>query len=135
MNAMAMKTAQALAVLIGCGGVACGVGSAFHWTLPQAFTMAASLALVACWALRLRAGDGSGLLARPAVGVAAILALLVLAWAAFVLNPTGGLPWMPPIGHPLHVRMPRFLSMIVALLPAAPYAAYVLVALIPHREA
>ena len=133
MDATVAKTARSLAALIGCAAVACGVGSAFHWALPQALTMAASLALLAYWVLRLRTGDGSGLLARPAVGIAVLIALLVLAWAAFVRDPTGGLTGTPAIGSP-RVRMPRFLSMIVALLPAVPYAAYTVVALFPRRD-
>jgi hypothetical protein len=133
MNATARKTARWLAVLIGCAVVACGVGSAFAWTLTQALTMAVSLGLLAYWTLRLRSGDDAGILGRPVVGLAVIVGLVLLAWAAFIFHPTGGLTGTPVIGQP-YVRMPRFLSMIVALLPAAPCAAHVFVALVPRRE-
>jgi len=134
-DATTTKTLRALAVSVGCAAIAWGIGGLFHWTLLQALTMAASLGLLAHWVLCVRTGDGSGSLAIPAVGVAAIVALVVLAWAAFLLNPNGGLVGMQAIGAGPAVRMPRFLSMIVALLPAAPYAAYAVIALIPDREA
>jgi len=133
-NVATTKTLRALAVLIGSAAVAWGTGGLFHWTLLQALTMAASLGLLAYWVSRARTGDGSGPLAMPAVGVGVIVALVALAWAAFFLDPTGGLTGTRSIAT-RHVQMPRFLSMIVALLPAAPYAAYVIVALIPGREA
>ena len=134
MNATTGKTARSFAVLIGCAAVACAVGSAFAWTLPQALTMAVSTALLTYWAFHLRVGDDAGILARPAVGLAVIVALVLLAWAAFVRNPTGGLLGMRSLEDHGPDHMPRFLSMIVALLPAAPYAAYVVVALTPRRE-
>jgi len=133
-NVATTKTLRALAVLTGSAAVAWGTGCLFHWTLLQALTMAASLGLLAYWVLSVRTGDASGPLAKPAAGVAVIVALVALTWAAFILNPTGGFTGTPAIdSHP--VQMPRFLSMIVALLPAAPYAAYVVVAFIPSREA
>ena len=114
------------------------IGRALYWTVFQAITLACSLGLFAYWLRRFRAGDDGGILENPRAGAAVLIALSFFAWAAFFTDLAVHLRLGRAVGsHWLFggFEVPRFLSMGLALLPAAPYAAYVLVALIPSREA
>ena len=114
------------------------VGYALCWTVLQALVLACSLGLFLYWLLRLRIGMDEGVLGVRNIGLATLAALIVSAWAAFFTDLAEYLRMGEPAGsHGLlhNVQVPRFLSMGLALFPAAPYAAYVIAALIPSRDA
>jgi len=114
------------------------VGFALCWTVLQALVLACSLGLFLYWLLRLRVGMDEGVLGSRNVGLVIVAALFLFARAAFFTDLSEYLRMGQPAGsHGLlhNVEVPRFLSMGLALLPAAPYAAYVVIALIPSREA
>ena len=104
-------------ILAACIGLGLMVGWSLHFTRFQSIVMAMSLCMLAAFIAAHVFGAELRLMATPACKLTAFAAFLVLLWASFGCNPTGGLT-----GHSLepYFRFPRFLSMGLALLPAVP---------------
>ncbi len=128
---------RSLVVAAIAGAVALIVGYALCWTVFQALALACSLGLFAYWLRRLRVGEDEGVLGTRHVSIAVLVALVLYTWAAFYTDLAvhfrmgSAVRSLGPLGE---LEMPRFLSMGLTLLPAAPYAAYAIIALIPDRQ-
>lgn len=99
-----------------------------QWNLLQAGVLAFSLVLFAHWVLAECDQEVFSWLSSPVVGVGA-LALLVFAWWLFFLASGGAWPLEFEWGE----TDERFVSNVLALLPAVPYAAWTALSLIVGR--